>query len=195
MLRTLTRAWRAHGFALLEAIVAIAMLAILAAAIVPLVAGAEDRARAEATVRELDRLKWAIDQFRARVLVYPSQLRHTTEPIVPGDKNSCGTNYGPTGRDRWANNDTSYGPWFRDHMVARDLGFPTALGFVTDAVTRVGNDLIVSLTDVAEAGALELDLIIDSTVTGTGPSLGEIRWGSVVDGVTTVQYTLLRLGC
>jgi type II secretory pathway pseudopilin PulG len=195
MLRTVTRAWRAHGFALLEAIVAIVMLAILAAAIVPLVAGAEDRARAEATVRDLDHLKSAIDEFKARIGVYPSQLNHTVEPIVPGGKNSCGNNYGVAGRNNWANNDASYGPWFRERMIVSNFGLPTGVGFIEDDMTRTADTLVVSLIDVPEAAALELDLIIDSTITGTGPTVGEIRWGTIVDGVTTVRYSLLRPGC
>lgn len=184
-----------YGFALLEAIVAIAMLAILAAAIVPLVAGAEDRARAETTVRDLDRLKSAIDKFRARIGVYPSQLVHTVEPIVPGGKNSCGNNYGTTARNNWGNNDASYGPWFREGMIVSDFGLPTGVGFIQDNMTRTADTLVVSLINVPDAGALELDIIVDSTGTGTGPNLGEIRWGAIVDGVTTVQYSLVRPGC
>lgn len=185
---------RARGFALLEAIVGIAMLAIMAAAIVPLIVGAEDRARAEATARELSLLENAIDRFREMVARYPKQLAHLTEPLVVGDANSCGTAYSSGERTKWSDDDSKHGPWFNDHMIAKTFGFPTAIGFVRDSTTRSGSNLIISITDVAEAQALELDAIVDGAG-GAGPTIGEIRWGSVVDGVTTVEYTLNRSGC
>lgn len=196
MLTVLARSRRLSGFALLEAIVGIAMLAIMAAAILPLIAGAEDRARAEAAVRELDRIKSAIDKFKDRLGEYPRQLAHTSEPIrTVGDANSCGTVYSSSDSTNWTNDDAKYGPWFRDHMIFKGFGFPTAVGFVRDSLTRSSDTLIVSITDVAESQAQELDLIIDSLPAGAGANLGEIKWGAVVDGVTTVRYTLLRSGC
>lgn len=191
----MTRSSRARGFALLEAIVGMVMLAILAAAIVPLIAGAEDRLRAEATVRELDRLKSAIDRFRDRIGEYPKQLAHLTEPLVVGDANSCGSAFSASERANWNNDDVKRGPWFNDHMVVKTFGFPSAVGFARDSTTRSGSNLIIWLTDVAEAQALELDAIVDSLPGGAGSTLGEIRWGAIVDGVTSVQYTLNRSGC
>jgi type II secretory pathway pseudopilin PulG len=187
-------AQRARGFALLEAIVGIAMLAIMAAAIVPLIVGAEDRLRAEATARELSLLESAIDRFREMVARYPKQLAHLTEPLVVGDANSCGTAYSSGERTKWSDDDVKHGPWFNDRMIVKSFGFPTGVGFVRDSTTRSGDNLIISITDVAEAQALDLDAIVDGTV-GAGPSLGEIRWGAIVDGTTTVQYTLNRSGC
>jgi type II secretory pathway pseudopilin PulG len=195
MLKAVRRARRGRGFALLEAIVAIAMLAIMAAAIVPLIVGAEDRARAEATVRELDRLKSAIDRFKDKVGVYPKLLEHTIDPIATSDANSCGAAYSAGQVNSWANDDVKHGPWFNDHMVVKSFGFPTGVGFVRDSTTRSSDSLIVSITDVAESQAVELDLIIDSLPAGAGASLGEIKWGAIVDGVTTVRYTILRSGC
>ena len=195
MLTILPQAQRRRGFALLEAIVGIAMLAILAAAIVPLIVGAEDRARAEATARELNLIKWAIDRFEDRVGDYPGQLSHTSEPIVVGDANSCGEAFSSSERSDWGGSSSNYGPWFRDHMILKGFGFPTAVGFMRDSLTRSGSNLIISITDVAEAQALELDFLVDGTGGGAGPASGEIRWGAIVDGVTTVQYTLNRSGC
>jgi len=185
---------RMRGFALLEAIVGIAMLAILAAAIVPLIAGAEDRARAEATARDLSLIESAIDRFTEMVARYPKQLAHLTEPLVVGDANSCGTAYSSGERTKWSDDDVKHGPWFNDHMIVKSFGFPTAIGFVRDSTTRSGSNLIIWITDVAESQALELDAIIDGTP-GAGPALGEIRWGAIVDGNTSVQYTLNRSGC
>ena len=195
MLTLLSRACRARGFALLEAIVGIAMLAIMAAAIVPLIVGAEDRVRAEATARELGLLKSAIDRFRDRLGEYPKQLSHLTEPIIAGvDANSCGTTFSSGDASNWGNDDVKHGPWFNDHMIVKTFGFPTGLGFVRDSTTRSGSNLIIWITDVSEAQALELDAIIDGAP-GAGPAIGEIRWGAIVDGNTAVQYTLNRSGC
>lgn len=195
MLKTVTRSSPARGFALLEAIVGLVMLAIMAAAIVPLIAGAEDRLRAEQTVRELDRMKSAIDRFRDRIGVYPKLLEHLVDPIATSDANSCGAAYTSPQANDWANDDVKHGPWFNDHMIVKSFGFPTAAGFVRDSTTRSGSNLIVWISDVAEAQALELDAIVDSLPGGAGASLGEIRWGAIVDGVTSVQYTLNRSGC
>jgi type II secretory pathway pseudopilin PulG len=195
VLNTVIRGPRAWGFALLEAIVGMVMLAIMAAAIVPLIAGAEDRLRAEQTVRELDRIKSAIDRFRDRIGVYPKLLEHLVDPIATSDANSCGTVYSASQTNDWANDDVKHGPWFNDHMIVKSFGFPAAAGFVRDSTTRSGSNLIVWLADVAESQALELDAIIDSVPGGAGAGLGEIRWGAVVDGVTSVQYTLNRSGC
>jgi type II secretory pathway pseudopilin PulG len=194
VLRTVTRNAPARGFALLEAIVGMVMLAIMAAAIVPLIAGAEDRLRAEETVRDLDHLKSAIDRFKDKVAVYPKLLEHLVDPIATSDANSCGTAYSVGQTNSWANDDVKHGPWFNNHMVVKSFGFPTAVGFVRDSTTRSGSNLIIWLTDVAEAQALELDAIVDST-SGVGAASGEIRWGAIVDGVTSVQYTLNRSGC
>lgn len=184
-----------HGFALLEAIVGLVMLAIMAAAIVPLIAGAEDRVRAEETVRDLDHLKSAIDRFKDKVAVYPRLLEHLVDPIATSDANSCGAAYSAGQVNNWANDDVKHGPWFNNHMVVKTFGFATAVGFVRDSTTRSGSNIIIWLTDVAEAQALELDAIVDSLPSGAGASLGEIRWGAIVDGVTSVQYTLNRSGC
>src|SRR5687768_1489626 len=78
------------GFSLVEVIVALAIMVMIAATVVPSLVGAIDRERQDRAEDMIRTLMQAMDDFHqvSHVGVYPSQLSHLTTGIVATDRNS-----------------------------------------------------------------------------------------------------------
>lgn len=75
---TVSRSVRA-GFTLIELVIAIAILAVLAIVVGPMVMGQLDKARVSSTKSNLKTLKTAIDMFKVDTGRYPARLRDLVE--------------------------------------------------------------------------------------------------------------------
>jgi general secretion pathway protein G len=75
---TLSRSVRS-GFTFIELVIAIAILAILALVVGPMVMGQLEKARISGTVSNLKSLKTAIDMFKVDTARYPTKLRDLVE--------------------------------------------------------------------------------------------------------------------
>lgn len=75
---TESRSLRA-GFTLIELVIAIAILAVLALVVGPMVMGQLEKARISSTKSNLKSLKTAVDMFKVDTARYPSRLRDLVE--------------------------------------------------------------------------------------------------------------------
>jgi len=181
-----------RGFALLEITIAVAILAIGAAVLLPVMARVDSRARAAEARDELEVWFLALDRFSFRVARYPARLSQLVIPIVSGDPTNCtngNTTFGGTSTN-WASTNGMYGPFYRRRLVRvnNSVAFVLANGFgsVADDVTRLpGRLFVIAITEVIEADAIELDVLVDA---GDGSATGVVQWTAAVEGVVTVSY-------
>lgn len=176
---------RFNGFSIAEIVVAIAIMAILGAIVVPSVGSYLDRKRVEDSAATLDSLRVAIGRFRTATTDYPGRLSHLTKRITTSDRTACNTaantivNY--ASQTGWDNN----GP-FWDRSIPR-TGVPLQIGTVRDSMHRTSTSvlpgaMVMTIPNVSIEDARELNLLED------GPLDADQANGSNTTG--TVQFTL-----
>ena len=181
------------GFALLTAVVAIAVVAVFATVMLVPLTGDNDQARIERAADVLQRLVSAIDtartngsqSFRSQVGRYPGRLSHLYTKIVGTDR-SCNGTYSGGQVNNWR------GPY---HLVPiATTGHNIAPGFFAeDSIVRItANDLAIRLNQVALDDAKGLQMLVEKKADGTGPVVTFTIAGSApVD----VRYHILVSGC
>lgn len=177
------------GFTLIEVIVAVAVVLLLAAAVVPNLAGVLDRGRVDAAAESLQALTDAMTEMRADNQDWPGRLSHLAWPITTSDKNICGNTYANGKVGNWA------GPYIDRTVPA--TGVPIGIGVARDSLVRQlvsGNDgyLIVEVTGVAEEDAIALNAKVDADNDAGG---GTVRWTAPSSTLVTLQYLRPIRGC
>ena len=168
---------RRVGFTLAEILIALALIAVLAAVLLPSVAGQIMKGDSGRTMQDLDAVRAGVDQFLADVHRYPMRVSHLTTKVLGTDKDVHGTLY-PTGlASKWT------GPYVTKTL--NDVGvLPTGFGAVIrDSLQKVTNTNSVQYVTVIIAGIdsaafARLDLEIDgpSTSLANSRTLGLLRW-------------------
>lgn len=147
-----------------------AILALLAAVLIPAVTGQISKGDATRTIQDLTSMRTGIEQFVADVRRYPGRLSHLTNSITVAQRDVNGVLY-PAGLiPRWR------GPY-----VARDLGSPVTTGFggtTVDSLARLTNQpgvtyIAVQIAGIPQADFDRMDLEIDGSVSAT---TGLLRW-------------------
>ncbi|MBA2686563.1 MAG: prepilin-type N-terminal cleavage/methylation domain-containing protein [Gemmatimonadaceae bacterium] len=175
-----------NGFSIVEIVVAIAIMAVLGAIVVPSVGSYLDRKRVEDSAATLDSLRVAIGRFRTATADYPGRLSHLTKRITTSDRTACNTaantivNYVAGSQTGWDNN----GP-FWDRSIPR-TGIPLSIGTVLDSMHRTSTSvlpgaMVMTIPGVFIGEARELNLLED------GPLDANQADGSNTTG--TVQFT------
>src|SRR5437867_897090 len=91
-----------HGFTLAEILVALVIIALLTAVIIPTVGGKLRQSQATAIADELTNLTTAINAYRQNVLRYPYKLDLLTNTPVAGvSQDICGTLMVATNVSKW----------------------------------------------------------------------------------------------
>ena len=186
---------RRRGFTLTETLVAVAIMVIMAAAVLPTMVTSDRRALVQEAAIVLEELGDAITRARYDNQDWPANLRHLTIPITTADANICGDTYNNGRVNNWD------GPYF-DRMFPVG-GLPIGIGTVRDAMGRIvlsGNPqsggsvshVLIFIDEVEEEDALELDRIVD----GDGGAAGTVRWVAPdASGLTTVTWYRIVKGC
>ena len=173
---TPTRALRRIGFTLAEILIALALIAVLAAVLLPSVAGQIMKGDSGRTMQDLDAVRAGVDQFLADVHRYPMKVSHLNTKILTTDKDVNGTVY-PSGLvAKWS------GPYINKPMNDASV-IPTGFGAnIRDSLQRVTangvNYVTVIIAGIDSAAFARLDLEIDgpsSTLTNSR-TLGLLRW-------------------
>lgn len=167
-----------HGFTLIEVLVALAILVVLGALIVPSIIATVDRSRIDGAEESLEAIADAIDLFADQVDEYPASLSQLVVPITGGDTDVCGATYNAGEQNRWS------GPYL-DRALAGS-GVPVGVGTAADAFSVLtdasGIDYLqVVVQDVLPEDAEALDRRIDDS---DGQSVGAFRWAAAGDYVT-----------
>lgn len=189
-----------RGSTLIEVLATLAVITILAAALVPSVAGIRDASRVAEAARVLEDLAVAIadhdtngGSFHLHVKRYPAKLEHLTRPIVAGDENSCSRGYttGDIFPPKWQ------GPYFNRVITAS--GIPLGIGILQndlvrdDPFTVQASRLKIQVSEVTIDDARALDTRFDL---GDGQASGTIQWGGAeLDGLITLSYAIVVYGC
>jgi hypothetical protein len=155
------------GAAVLVTVIALVTIGLLGAvAVLPLVENAVDRRRLDQTLEYLVRLtdvdKRGMQKFVETQLQPPSQLIHMSVPITGSETGACGGTYDSA--DDWE-------PLADRTWLA--AGVPTPIGTIGNALVRVGEEVMLELTDVRLADAERLDVMVDAPAGGT---TGRVRW-------------------
>jgi type II secretory pathway pseudopilin PulG len=187
------RRHRAFGFALLTAVVAIAIIAVLATTMLVTVSGDNDQARIERTADILQRLVAAIDtprvaggqSFRSQVNAYPGRLSHLYTPIV-GTGRRCNGSYTGGQVNNWR------GPYYMVPIAT--TGHRIAPGFFAeDSMVRISStDVAIRLNQIALSDAQALQLLVDKKSDGTGPI---VTFTIAGDDPVDVRYHIFLTGC
>ena len=167
-----------RGFTIVEILVAMAILVVLGALIVPAIITTVDRSRVEAAEDSLGAIGEAITLFADRVNEYPAALTQLVVPITGADTDICGATYNGGEQNRWA------GPYLDRALPAG--GVPVGVGTADNAFGVLANPsgidyLQVVVREVLPEDAAALDQRIDG---GDGLADGALRWTAGADFVT-----------
>lgn len=178
---------RPRGFSILEIVVAVAIMAVLGAIVLPSMGSYLDSKRVSDSAATLDSLRLSIGRFRTATTDYPGRLSHLTRRITTSDRSDCNTTantivyYAAGSVTGW----TNFGP-FWDRSIPT-TGFVLPIGTVQDSMSRTSTSilpgtLVLTIPNVAIADARELNLLKD------GPLDADQANGSNTTG--TVQFTV-----
>lgn len=189
---------RARGFTFVEAIVAVAVMAILAMSILPSLSASFERTEMEATVAMLVAVRDALFRpgpgsvaFYQRVGANAGKLSELTNAIVAANPavsdNSCGNAFTFIQAARW----TAAGPFLNVNVDTAGLALP--IGTAQNDLVRVPANggagvLEMNILSVKGEDADLLDRLVDN---GDGNTSGSIRWTAVpLGGRTTVTFRI-----
>lgn len=170
-----------RGFTLIEILAVLAVLLVLAAVLLPQVAGRVREATPTAVVSTLSTAADAIGQFKADVRRYPARLEWlATTAGAPTD--ICG-NAIPAGLlDRWG------GPYLQRQVSA---GIPAGDATVLNVMERANpastavSSLILKAVEVTREDAETIDRQIDGVV---DLGAGTVRWIDIAGSADTLYY-------
>lgn len=160
-----------RGFALIAAIVFVAILAVLATVITVNLSGDNDAQRIRKTADTLRRLAQEIrdpsqdPSFWQQVGRNPGRLSQLVIPITSTSPNACGATFSGGQAGNWR------GPY---HLVPiPTTGYRIAPGFLAnDVLTANGATLLpIVMNNVAITDAQDLGLVVDNVSTGAGPTV------------------------
>jgi prepilin-type N-terminal cleavage/methylation domain-containing protein len=181
---------RRRGFTLAEILIGVAIVAILAALLVPTVGGRLRQAQASAIGDELTNLTSAITAYRQNVLKYPMTLALLTTTPTTGHKDICGVNMVNANISRWQ------GPYLA-RSITED--FPVGDASVRDTLVRspsgiqTGVGLLqIRIDDVDTVAAVALEAQYDGNADFT---TGSIIWGRTNPYVGILTYSIPIRGC
>ena len=174
-----------RGFSLIEAIVAIAILVMLAAVIMPTLIGSLDAARVNDGHEKLDEFVSAIAAFHADVNRYPRYLEYLSHSLSGGDDDICGDDIPPGLRAQWA------GP-YADRIIT-SAGIFIGIGRAQNEIIRVsGTRAYIAVAEVSDSDAETLNAEVDAD---NNLAAGTVQWTSAGSGFGTLRYYFSITGC
>jgi general secretion pathway protein G len=185
---------RRAGFTVVEVVVAAVLVAVLAALLIPAVAGRVRDGQTSALAQSLDALSHAITAYRIDVRRYPTRLQDlTTPPPVGTTEDPCGRVVPAAFLDNWR------GPYLPVAVTAAGLrvGDATVQDELTAdpggfGINSVGY-LLIEVEGVDEETAISLDDAFDG---GDGSEDGGVRWATPSSsGQVTLTYGIRIRGC
>ena len=166
---------RRSGFTLVEALVVVAILALLAAVLVPVLTSQLSRSDASRLAGDLNGIRKGVEAFLSDVRRYPGDLDDLAAPLTNADTTLNAGVYPAGLSSKWkgpyvdrilaANGDsvqTGFGAWIQDNFIS--VPDPNNINYLT-----------VRLRPVLQADFNRVDEMVDGTVS---PTAGRLRWFS-----------------
>lgn len=194
---------RRRAFTLGEILIAVAIMAIMSALIVPTIMERIRQANAAALKQQLQNITTAILTFREHVGEYPQELYQLTVPIEVGDKNICGNaavspspGYVTSEVNKWK------GPYLTYDQGSVASGMKTVDGGIIDNVFLRNPDntssgqanatLQINVSKIERDIAFELDSLTDAE-----PDVndGTVQWGPTGGTLGQLRYYIPIRGC
>jgi prepilin-type N-terminal cleavage/methylation domain-containing protein len=179
------------GFSLAELLVGLAIIALLAAVLIPAVAGQIGKSDATRTINDLTSMRTGVEQFLADVKRYPGKLSHMTNQITNAQRDANLVLYPNNLVTRWK------GPYLGRDTTSGQTGFVMGFGAVAmDSLVQLTyqagvNYVTVRVSGITNADFQRMDIDIDGAVSAT---TGLLRWVTGgATGVDTMKYLLLPI--
>ena len=176
-----------HGFTLAEILVALALMAILAAVLLPTVAGQILKGDAARTLQDLQAVRAGAEQFLADVHRYPGKYSDLAKLITTSDKDILGANYTSGLTGKW------HGPYVSAADTAGGTGFGGALqntfGKYLNATNNV-NYVGVVIYGISGPDFDKIDEQIDGAPANR--TAGLLRWATGA-GVDTTKFLAIPI--
>lgn len=156
------------GFSLAEILVAIAIVAVIAAVVIPSIGGQLRSGDESRVQQDLTSIRAGVEQFLATVRRYPNSVGHLTNVPTISLPALVGGNYVQGQISRWR------GPYLtKDSVSALKTGFDATILTQFDTLTKEGIlYLRIKIAAFDSVNALRLDQKMDDGVLSTG----QIRW-------------------
>lgn len=161
------------GFTLVEVLVILAIIAVLAGVLVPVVTNQIRKAETGRVTSDLNGIRTGVEAFISDVKRYPNEIADLSSALDGTDEDINGDTY-PTGlQNNWD------GPYIDRVMVSADsldTGFGGMIQDTLQSVDHPGNNvayLTVAITSIGEADFDEVDAVIDD---GDGPAAGRLHF-------------------
>lgn len=181
---------RKRGFTLAEILIALALIALLAAVLLPTVAGQILKGDAGRVMQDLDAVRSGIDQFLADVHRYPGKYSDLSKAVVASSAlhvDINGNQYTAGLAAKWS------GPYVsKDTMSAViETGFGGSIHnvFIKTLNTNAINYVTVQITGITGADFDRIDEQIDgASVSPAGRTTGLLRWVTGGASPDTTKY-------
>jgi prepilin-type N-terminal cleavage/methylation domain-containing protein len=179
---------RRRGFTVLEVIVALFMLAIISAAVIPTLMRRIRDAEKSALAQTLFSLSLALVEFRKAVSVNPSQLAYLAAQPQGTDRDAC--------NNQFNGNEANWrGPYITRDVIAGGVGIGDSQ--IQNALRRASGPpvrLYIDVTNVDAAIAADLDAQFDGAT--ASPTTGTVRYttGSIPATLTSALIPAAATG-
>lgn len=166
---------RRLGFTLAEILIALALIALLAAVLLPTVAGQILKGDAGRVMQDLDAVRSGIDQFLADVHRYPGQYSDLSTKVTTTNTDINGNTYTTGLAAKWS------GPYVTKDQMAGvvETGFGGSIHdvFIKTLNTNAINYVTVQITGITGPDFDRIDTQIDGpSVSPAGRTTGLLRW-------------------
>jgi prepilin-type N-terminal cleavage/methylation domain-containing protein len=175
---------RRSGFTLPEVLVTVAIVAVLAAVVVPSVTQQLGKGDAPALASSIGSLRTSITAFVSDVRKFPRRLSHLTTAITATDSTLfAGQAYGAGAANKWKGSYAAFSLTAGDSLpLGMDLK-------AQDSLRVLSNQIEVWLSGVtSNAEMLRIDTLIDNA---TGAAAGSLRWTPSGTSATLMKYILM----
>lgn len=175
------------GFTLAEVLVTLALIALLGAALLPVVAGQILKGDAGRVTEDLRSVQIGVEQFLGDIRRYPGRYSDLSKVITVANTDINGTAYTAGLVSKWA------GPYVAKDTVTASV--PTGYGgSITNTFMRVLNTnainyLTIVITGIGGTDFDRIDLQFDGVVNRTS---GLLRWNSA-GGIDSTKYLAMPI--
>jgi prepilin-type N-terminal cleavage/methylation domain-containing protein len=184
-----------NGFSMMETLVALLIVALLAAVMLPAVATRVSPSESAVLARNLQSINAGVLEYRENVGKYPHELLElTTRPTAGSSQDACQTTLSTTAVSLWSGpylslGVNSSGVQSGDALIANTIQRSPSS---TSGSTVLNGVLQLSVSEVTSSIANDLESLLD---TGNDLTIGTIVWTAGSSSTGTLTFGIPIRGC